>query len=512
MTDHSENNKRIAKNTLLLYFRLIITIIVGLYTSRVVLNTLGIEDYGVYNVVAGVVTLFSLVTNALSVAISRFLTFELGRGDKSKLEKIFSTSVSIQALMAVALIIVLEVLGMWLLNNQLNIPLARLYAAKWVLHCSIFTLAINLISVPYTSSIISHENLNVYAYISILEVSLKLVVVYALLISPYDKLIVYAVLYVFVAIIIRLVYGFYCSRKYEECHYRFIFDKNLYKEMMSFAGWSFLGNGVYAFNTQGVNILSNIFFGVTVNAARGISTQVEAILKQFVTNFTTALNPQITKSYATGDMNYMYSLICRSSKFSYLLMLIFAVPFIFEADFILAIWLKEYPLYSPLFLRLAMVGTMFDLLGNSASIATGATGNIKNYYIVVSSIGALVFPLSWLAFLVGLSAYWSYIVFILIYIVLLFVRLSIIRKLIDFPVTLFNKTVILKILPCTLVSFILPLLFYCILEKSIISSFIIILICGLSTLVSIYCIGLTEGERTKCMEFVKQKIARKQHI
>ena len=377
--DHSADNKRIAKNTILLYIRLFFTMCVGLFTSRVILNTLGIDDYGISNVVAGVVSMFSLFSNSLANAISRFLQFELGRNDGKRLNMFFSTSVNSLIIITIAMVIIAELFGVWFLNTHLNIPDGRLYAANWVLQMSIVVFAINLISVPYVAVIIAHEQMSVFAYFSILDVTLKLLVAYFLYISPIDKLITYSILLALVALSIRLFYGFYCGRKFEECHFRFVHDKSMLKEMLGFAGWNFFGNGATLFNTHGVNIVTNIYFNVAANAARGVATQAESAIKQFVSNFTVSVNPQITKSYASGDLQYMYSLVCRSARFGYLLMLLFAIPFIFETEFIMKLWLDNYPPEAPLFLRLSLVGAMIDFLGNSLAVAAWATGNVRRY-------------------------------------------------------------------------------------------------------------------------------------
>lgn len=502
----SDNNKRIAKNTLLLYLRLILTMGVGLFTSRVVLNTLGVEDYGVYNVVGGVVAMFALFTGSLSAAISRFLTYELGKGNVHKLNVVFSTSVTIQLVLAIVVSLLAEIGGVWFLNTHMNIPADRMNAANWVLQFSILTFAINLVSVPYNAAIIAHEKMSAFAYISILEVILKLVVAYTLYVSPIDKLKTYAFLLALVALIIRFVYSIYCSRNFEECHYKFVFDKSLLKQMTGFAGWNLLGSGAYLFNTQGVNIVTNLYFGVAVNAARGVASQAEGIIRQFVTNFTTAINPQITKSYAAGDMNYMYSLVCRGAKFSYFLMFFFAVPFMFETETIMRLWLKNYPPEAPLFLRLSMIGTLFDILGNATANAAWATGNVKRYYIVIGGVGCLVFPLSWIAFAMGIDAYASYIAFAVIYLVLVFLKLYIIKGLIGFPVIEFYKNVFGRIVPVSILSFVLPAIVYFNMDNCLLRTFVVIAISGISTAAITYFIGMSKGERSKIIQIAKQKL------
>lgn len=508
MSETSTNNKRIAKNTLLLYIRLFFTMGVGLFTSRVVLNTLGVDDFGIYNVVGGVVAMFSLLTGSLSAAISRFLTFELGKGDMQKLRVVFSTSVSIQFAMALLVSILTEAIGLWFLNSHMNIPKGRMEAANWVLQFSLLTFVINLISVPYNAAIIAHERMSAFAYISIVEVFLKLVVAYTLYVSPIDKLKTYAMLMAGVALIVRLIYSVYCKRHFEECHYLFIFDKQMIKNMSSFAGWNLLGAGAYLFNTQGVNIVTNMYFGVATNAARGIAHQVEAVVRQFVTNFTTAINPQIMKSYATGNMSYMYSLICRGAKFSYLLMLVFVVPLMFEAETIMRLWLKTYPPEAPLFLRLSMFGTLFDVLGNATSNAAWATGNVKRYYIIIGGVGCLVFPMSWIAFALGFDAYISYIAFMIIYLILVILKVYIINGLINFPSRMFYSEVFVRIIPVTICSFAIPALPYFYMEESLLRTLTVSLVGVLSACTWSYLIGLTSSERASIIKIIISKIKR----
>ena len=307
MDSHAENTKRIAKNTLMLYIRMLFGMVVSLFTSRVVLDALGVEDYGIYNVVGGVVAMFSLLSTALSTSISRFVTFEIGKGDEYNLKKVFTSSVAVMFALSIGIFIVAEIVGVWFLNTHLNIPVQRLEAANWVLQCAILAFAVDLNSVPYTSAIIAHERMSAFAYLGILNITLRLVVVYALYVSCFDKLMTYSVLTLSVSILMCLIDYIYCRRNFVECAFRIIYDKSLLKKMLSFAGWSFLGNGAYLLNTQGVNILMNMFFGVAVNAARGVAGQVDGAVQSFVANFTTAMNPQIIKSYAAGDLNYMHT-------------------------------------------------------------------------------------------------------------------------------------------------------------------------------------------------------------
>ena len=499
----SDNNKRIAKNTLLLYVRMLFTMAVSLFTSRVILNTLGVEDYGINNVVGGIVTMFSVLSGSLSSSISRFITFELGKGNIERLKTIFSTGVNIQLGMSVLIIIIAEAVGIWFLNAKMNIPADRMVAANWVFQCAILTFVLNLLSVPYNAAIIAHEKMSAFAYISVVEVTLKLIIVYMLTISPFDRLKTYAVLLLFVGAVIRFIYGYYCKRHFEECTYHFVFDKPVLKEMTGFAGWNFLGNGAYMLNTQGVNILMNLYFGVAVNAARGIATQVDAALKQFVNNFTTAVNPQITKSYAQGDLAYMHKLVCRSAKFSAFLMMFFAVPIILETNTILTIWLKTVPDYAVIFLQWIIISSFMDtVLANSLVTSMFATGKIKRYQIIVTTVGCLVFPLSWIAFKLGFEPQVGYIVYFIIYTILLFVRLYLLKDMVKLPVMMYIREVLYKLAPVIVVGFAIPGILILTMDAGWLRLILVCLLSVLVTAASEYFIGLSNKEK----DFVAEKI------
>lgn len=505
----SDNNKRIAKNTLLLYVRMLFTMAVSLFTSRVILNTLGVEDYGINNVVGGIVTMFSVLSGSLSSSISRFITFELGKGNIERLKTIFSTGVNIQLGMSVLIIIIAEAVGIWFLNAKMNIPADRMVAANWVFQCAILTFVLNLLSVPYNAAIIAHEKMSAFAYISVVEVSLKLIIVYMLMISPFDRLETYAVLLLLVGAVIRFIYGYYCKRHFEECTYHFVFDKPVLKEMTGFAGWNFLGNGAYMLNTQGVNILMNLYFGVAVNAARGIATQVDAALKQFVNNFTTAVNPQITKSYAQGDLDYMHKLVCRSAKFSAFLMMFFAVPIILETNTILTIWLKTVPDYAVIFLQWIIISSFMDtVLANSLVTSMFATGKIKRYQIIVTTVGCLVFPLSWIAFKLGFEPQVGYILYFIIYTILLFVRLYLLKDMVKLPVMMYIREVLYKLAPIIVVGFAIPGILILTMDAGWLRLILVCLLSVLVTAASEYFIGLSNKEKNFVAEKIKLVIGK----
>ena len=360
--NNNENNKRIAKNTLLLYVRMLFTIIVGLYTSRIVLNTLGVNDYGLYNVVGGIVSMLGFLNSAMTAASQRFISFELGKQNKQKLEEVFSTSVTIHIIIACIIFITAETIGLWFLNTHMNIATSRMTAANWVYQCSIFTFMISVISVPYNACIVAHEHMKTFAYISIIEVSLKLAIVYLLLILSFDKLIIYAVLLLCVSLIIRMIYGIYCKKKFEECTYRFHFNKKLFLEMFSFAGWSIIGNLGFSLKDQGSNVVLNLFCGTAINAARGVALQVNGIISNFSNNFLMALNPQITKQYATGDIPKSIQLVYAGCRYSFYLLSIISIPVMVNLDYILSLWLGIVPPYTKEFLFLTLITAPKPLL------------------------------------------------------------------------------------------------------------------------------------------------------
>ena len=495
MSDNTSSNKRIAKNTILLYFRTLLILIVSLYTSRVVLNTLGVDDYGIYQAVGGVVAMFSVISGALSNSISRFITFSLGKGDKETLNKVFVTSINIQVIISIIVLLLCEIVGVWFLNCKMNIPPERIVAANWVLQCSLITFVVGLISTPYNACIIAHEHMSAFAYVSILDAVLKLVIIYALCISPYDKLITYSILLVVVSLIIRFIYGFYCGKHFEECKYRIAFDKGLFKEMAGFAGWNFFTNAAYIFNTQGVSILVNMYFGVALNAARGIAAQVDGTLKQFIENFTMAVNPQITKSYAAGETERFNYLICKGARFSFFLLLIFFLPLLFETKLILTLWLKTVPEYTVIFVRLALIGSLVTCLGTTGYTACMATGNIKKYVLWITLLGSLVFVLTWFAYWLGCSVVATYWIYIIVYIIVQAARLMLMKQMLDFHPKIWLEGVLGKIWLPTVFSLVLPFIILYSFPENYIRLSVNVVVSILSSCAFIYLLGLTKGER-----------------
>ena len=491
----SSNTSRIAKNTLLLYFRMLLTMGVTLYTSRVILNALGVEDYGIYNVVGGVVAMFGILSGSLSSAISRFITFELGKGDLDKLKRIFCTSVNIQVILIAIITILMETIGIWFLNNKMVIPEERLVAANWVFQFSVITFALNLLSVPYNAVIIAHEKMSAFAYISIVDVTLKLIVAFIIAYNPFDRLVYYGLLIMIVGVINRMMYAIYSKRHFEEATYRMIFDKELMKEMFGFAGWNFFGAGSALIMKQGVDILLNIFFGVQANAARGIANQVDNAINLFVKNFTTALNPQIIKSYATSQKDFLFSLMFRGAKFSYFLVMIFAIPIICETHFILTLWLKNFPEHTIQFVQLSIIVIMIYVLTNTLITAMLATGNIKKYQLIVGGLGMLVLPIAWCFFYFDYPPEMSYVSNIIIFVAQLIARLFLMREMIQMSIKKYLSEVLLWTMLTTVIAFPIPYILSCVIEESFIR---FITVTGVSLGISaltIFFIGLKSEER-----------------
>lgn len=480
---------------------------IGLFTSRVILDSLGVEDYGIYNIVGGFVTMFTVVSGSLSNAISRFITIEIGKGNNINITRVFSTSINIQLFIALLLLLLGEIFGLWFISRHLSIPSDRLTAAMYAFQFSLLSFAINLISVPYNAAIIAYEKMNAFAYISIVEVVLKLTIAYLIYVAEFDRLIFYSSLMLFVTLIIRWIYVIYCSKNFKYCRYKFRIDRNLTKEIGAFAGWGMMGTTAYIFNTQGVNILINMYFGVVMNAARGVSVQIDAAIKQFVNSFTTAINPQITKSYAISNFEYMHNLIFKSAKFSTYLMLFFSVPLILECEQIMDIWLKNPPRQANILLRLTLLCTFIDnILANPLITAQLATGKMKRYQITVTLVGFLVFPLTWFGYMMGAKIYITYVFYSLIYIILLFVRLHLLNIYIYIKTIDYVKFVIKPIFPVLFLNFAFTIPCIFIMEESI---YRLVFICVYSTIINsilIFCIGLSDNERQFVKGLIKKYI------
>lgn len=502
MSDNFSNNKRIAKNTLLLYGRMLLMMLIGLYTSRVVLNALGVEDYGIYNVVGGVVSMFTLLSGSLSASISRFITFELGKGNREDLNHVFCASVNVQVSLIIIITILLESIGLWFLNNKLVIPADRLNAANWVFQLSVATFAVNLWSVPYNATIIAHEKMSVFALIGLFESCAKLLIAFAILKNPIDRLVFYSILIFLVGLIQRSIYTYYCKTHFEECKYKFFWDTNKIKEIFGFTGWNFIGASAAVLNNQGGNILLNLFCGPAVNAARGVAMSINHSVSGFVHNFMTALNPQITKSYASGNRDYMFNLIFRGARFSYYILLILVLPILFSTHYILELWLGIVPEHADTFAQLVLLLSLTDSLAYPLVTAMLATGKIKTYQIVVGGLQLFNLPLCYISLYIGFPPESVFVISIIVAILSEMARVIMLKNMIGLSVRKFIEKVFVNVLLVSFLAAIIPFLFKCFLDRE---SFVFFCeITALSILCSIFSvlfIGCNKSERNMIFEY-----------
>ncbi|NRT13274.1 polysaccharide biosynthesis protein [Flavobacterium sp. 14A] len=508
MTD--SNSKRIAKNTLLLYFRMFITMGVSLYTSRVVLNTLGISDYGVYNVVGGVVAMFSFLNGSLSGATSRFLTFELGTQNKERLNKVFSSALTVHLGLAIIILVIGETIGLWLLENKLVIAENRMFAARIVYQLSIISCIVAIIHVPSSAAIIAHERMNIYAYVSIVEVGLKLLVVFLLLIGNFDKLILYGVLTLIVTIIITLIYQIYSYRNFSECKFRISLDKEMMMPMLSYSGWDLYGNLSVMVRGQGINILLNTFFGTIINAASGIATQVQNAIAGFADNFLVAVRPQIVKNYASGNIVEMQRLIFNASKFSFLLLFLISFTFIVEIEFVMKLWLVKVPLYAIIFCQLSLLNNLVSIMFRTVMFSIHATGKMKRISFINGTIYIMVLPISYGLLKLGFSPIAPFLINIFLLTIGCASNLITLNLYIpEFSISEFLKKVVMINLIIVVLSSIMPLIIYYSMEEG----FLRFLIVGFTSVVSIgiatYYIAIDNDMRKASKSYLLNKISLK---
>lgn len=503
-TDSNSNNKRIAKNTIMLYMRMFIMMAVGLFTSRIILDALGASDYGIYNVVGGLVTMFSVLTGAMSVATSRFLTFALGVGDRDQLHRTFVTAVNIHLLISLAMIVIAEVAGIWFLNNKLNIPVERMWAANVVLQFSIATFVINLINVPYSSSIISHEKMSIYAYFSLYDVFVKLAIVYALYVTSSDRLVIYAFLLCLANLTTQIIYWIYCKRKFEECRYSFCIDKVLLKKMFGFIGWAFWGNAAVVAKDQGMTLLLNIFCGTIVNAAQGVANQVNATVTRFVSNFMTAVNPQITKQYASGDYGSMNRLIIRSTKFSAFLMLLLIIPIIVNIDDLLGIWLVEVPIHTSSFVSLILFYSFVDCFTSGLITGILANGKIKKYEIALTITYVANILSAYLALKNGMQPEALYVLLIVFKLIVLATQLWLGKDMFALPLGTYLRSMLKYVFPVLVLGIVLIYVPWHVIDATILRMVLSVCIVELLLISAILVMGLERTERAFLYSKIQQ--------
>ena len=507
MNNYNENSRRIAKNTLMLYFRMFFMMLLGLFTSRVVLEALGENDYGVYNVVGGVVAMFSIISASMSTAASRFITYELGKTEGAQLNKVYSTTVTIQFIISLLVVILAEPAGLWFIDNKMTIDPSRIAAARIVLHFTLLSFVVNLMSVPQMASITAHEKMNAYAYIGVFEGLLRFAIAIMISRCGYDRLILYSMLMAGSVILVRMAYSSYCSKNFQECRYKPVFDKGLFREMFSFAGWNFIGSVSGVLRDQGGNILVNIFSGPAVNAARGLAVQLNGAIQSFVTNFMTAVNPQITKSYASGDKQYMFSLMRKSSRMAFYLLFILALPVLFNTEYVMSLWLKEVPDHSVLFVRLFLIFTLSESISMPLITAMFATGKVRDYQIVVGGLQLLNLPISYALLKTGAIPEITVVVAIAISQVCLFARLLMLKKTIGLSPAEFLHRVYFNVIGVIAVAIVLP----DIVTQFNVAGIIKVLVAILSAALSIMFMGCTRSERNRMYNFIKSRLTGKRN-
>ena len=489
-------NSRIAKNTGLLYLRMLFVMGVSLYTNRVLLATLGVTDYGLYNVVGSIVTMFVFIRSAMGNATHRYIAFAIGKGDAVRLKRVYATCVIVHIILALLIVLLCETIGLWLFYNKMVIPEERMMAAFWVFQCSILTCALGVICVPFDAEIIAHEKMGAFAFISIFEVILKLLYVFLITIIPLDRLILFGAFVLLGQLIIRSIYSIYCHKHFEESRFKFVWDADLIKEMFGFAGWNIVGNMASIGCTPMINILLNMFFGPAVNAARGVAVQVQSAVKGFISNFRLAFTPQITKTYAAGDLNRMHRLIISGSKLSYFLFFCLALPIILKADAILSIWLVEVPEHASSFLRLVLFVMMLEAWEQSLHTANLATGKIKVFQTAKGLTLLMMIPISYVALRLGAPSESVFVIQFIVTFISLIIQLIIIRPLIRLPLRVYFKEVFIRPLIVTIVAFPIPLLIHHYLGYH---NFILLLLeCtfdALMVLLASYLLGLDKAEK-----------------
>lgn len=483
---------------------MIFIMLIKLYTSRVILQALGIEDYGIYNLVGGITAMFSFVNGALTDASQRYITFEIGKGADGNVNKIFSTCLILHFLLAIIVVICAEPIGLWFLSNKLNIPADRLSAATWVFHLSLASMFVLFISVPYNALIIAHEKMKAFALISIITALINLSIAYALFLSKcYDRLILYGILLLVLQLITRVIYAFYCKRSFEESVFHFMWDKKLVKEIMKFISWTLIGNMSYVAYTQGLNLLLGMFFTPVVNAARGIAVQVQQAVNNFVKSFQTAINPQITKTYAAGQLDETHSLIFKSTRISSFLMMLPLIPIVFETPTLLNLWLVEVPDNTVIFLRIILITTWINALAKPLGIASLATGKIRLYEGTVATLKLLILPIAYFCLKMGFPAFSVFIVHFCIECITYTMNILISRHLVHFSLRQYIKEVLFKLVIVTTLALVIPIVIYFTMQENIVRFFVLSFASVCTSLVVIYYFGLTNGEK----QFVISKVS-----
>lgn len=499
----ASSNKRLAQNTLLLYLRTLVVMGITLFTSRVILASLGVEDYGAYNVIGGFVTMFSMLGGTLVRSTQRFLNYELGKRQYGEVNRVFCTGLVIHATIAVAILFVFETFGLWFLNAKMVFPEGRLGAANVVFQTSVVAFLLNVLGLPFNAVIIAFERMKAFAFVAFFDAVLKLAISYALFLSHGDRLVLYAVLLSGIALVNQLFYVFYCRRNFPDVvKFRLVKEKSAYAMQTSFAGYTFLGSVAGVLSNQGINLVLNLFCGVVVNAARGIAMQVQNAVTKFVTDFMTALNPQITKTYAAGDLDESMSLVHMGAKYSYYLVLIFSVPIFFKTSDILTLWLKEYPNYTVLFVQLTLVYALINVLSNPLIAEILSTGKIKANALIIGGIRILAFPISYTLLKTGCAPHCVYWTLIVIDLFAIFARLYIIRSITGIKMANFLKKVLIPVSAVTAIVIAINIPINKFFSNSVLHFLAYVISSFILTVITIWFVGISNRERKRIKEYI----------
>lgn len=496
------NNKRIVKNTLFLYLRMLMTMCISFFTTRVILDKLGVSDYGIYNVVGGFISMFTLLNSILQTGTRRFLALNLGKKDAGLLKDTFSTAFVIHCLIAFIVLFLAETFGLWFLNTNLNFEQNRIEAANWVYQFSIIVVCLNITQTPYVAAVTAHEKFGIYAYLSIFDAFAKLLVVYLLSIISGDKLIIYSALLLGVNIISICFYRIYCIRHYSECVFSLRINRPLFREMMEFSGWSSIGNLSTVLNGQGVNMLLNMFFNTTVNASRGLANTVIYTIRQFVDGFITASVPQLVKYYGAGDTQKFQNLIFNISQYSLFLLSIFVVPVTLEVDYVLQLWLKEVPQYTAIFIKISMITSLISYSNRMVDQGVVAMGKMKQLALWTSPIYLLNFPLVYVVLKLGYSPVSAYVIVMLPTFLGLIVNLYILQKYNHFLAVRFFISVFLKNLLLILIATIIPVMIQSLMQQGLLRFVFVCIVSIISNTIVMYYWGLN----SEVKRMVKNKI------
>jgi len=510
-TDNTSNNKRIAQNTIFLYVRMLVMMFIGLFTSRIILIALGVSDLGLLNVAGGVVGVFSFLNGTLASGTQRFITFAIGENNKEKLRNVFRTAMTLHGIIAIIIFVLAETVGLWYVQNKLNVDADRYDAALWCYQFSVITVIITVIQVPFMSSLIAHEKMGAFAYMSIFDAVTKLLSAYIIMVTPFDRLIVYAALLLLFSLISTLIYIWYCHRLFEECSFSYGYSGEEFQSMLSFSGWNTFGFLATTGQSYGVNLLINFFCGTAVNGARGIAFQANGWVLKFVENFQMAMNPQIVKYYASGDIQSMGKLVVKGAQLSCYLYLFFGIPLFIEIEWVINLWLGQCPDYVPIFLRIVMIETLFRTMGNPTATAMHALGRMKMLNLTVGGYLLTIVPQCYILFKLGCKVQYVVAAAVIPWLFVPLIRLYWLKKYTanKFPCAQFVIQAMLKTIMLTLIMFAVPFFMESLFHQQGFLSFVIV---GFTSVVSsgmiIFFVGLDKITRRKVENKIKMIIAK----